>query len=85
MRISKCIYPLDKQVYFGLINVIDEVYSELRLVEKISKSRGTQVRREVPDVVKEPVHHLRGDQALELRQIRELLTEMDSRLRRFGY
>jgi hypothetical protein len=68
-----------------LINVIDEVYSDLRLIEKISKSRSRQFTREVSPNVIEPVHYLRKGQELELEKIRELLTEINTMLQQYGY
>jgi hypothetical protein len=67
-----------------LVSVIDEVYSELGLVERISKIRATQGFAEVPSVVKEPVHNLTREEGLELGKIRNLLTEINDRLRRYG-
>lgn len=63
-----------------LINVIDEIYPELQLTTKISAARSLEKVMEVPSDVKEPVHFRLGQLELELKEIRNLLLELNTKL-----
>jgi len=66
-----------------LIDVIDEIYPELRLIEQIGTIR-TRFRT-VPDVVKEPVHY-RTDPGKFMETPQEgLFTELSALLKKYGY
>jgi hypothetical protein len=67
-----------------LINVIDQVYPELRLVEKITSIRESYKRVIRPEV-KEPVHYKEGDYHVDFGRIRTLINELDSLLKQYGY
>jgi len=64
-----------------LVNVIDQVFPELQLVEKISKAR-LYSRKFINPEVMEPVHIKPGS---ELGRIRELLSEIDAILKQLGH
>jgi hypothetical protein len=64
-----------------LVNVIDQVYPELQLIEKISKTR-LYSRKLINPEVMEPVHIKPG---AELGRIRELLSQIDVILRQLGH
>ena len=67
-----------------LISVIDEIYPELRLVDKISSFRRTR-RHLVRHEVKEPVHSRRIEYGPGLDKVGELLSELSSVLRQYGF
>lgn len=67
-----------------LIHAIDEVYPELRLVDRVTAARqsvSTLVRPEV----KEPAHFRQLEKALESERGREIAAEVTAVLRRYGY
>jgi hypothetical protein len=66
-----------------LISVIDEVYPELRLADRIASSRWGFARRVRPEVT-EPAH-FRQERLREPEKATEVLAEIASVLRRFGY
>ena len=67
-----------------MISVIDEVYPELRLADRIGAYRQIS-RRYIWPEVKEPVHYRRIKPDIEPEKLTELLSELASVLHKFGY
>lgn len=67
-----------------LIEALDEVYPELRLVERIAASRAA-LRRQLRPEVKEPAHFRQLEQGLQSEKAQEMLAELVAVLRRYGY
>jgi hypothetical protein len=66
-----------------LIDAIDEVYPELKLLDHIASSR--EAHRKVRPEVHEPAHFQHTESSLESEKIKNALSELASVLRRYGY
>ncbi len=67
-----------------LISVIDEVYPELRLVERITRYRGSALPAVNPEVM-EPAHSRTAASGIAPRDATEVLKDMAALLRKSGY
>jgi len=73
--------PIEEAI---MITVIDEIYPELRLIEKIASIRERRRRPVFPEV-QEPAHYRQFSKPIDTDKLKEVISQLGNLLRNLGY
>jgi len=73
--------PIEEAI---MITVIDEIYPELRLIEKIASIRERRRRPVFPEV-QEPAHYRQFSKPIDTDKLKEIISQLGNLLRNLGY